>query len=161
MNISLRQGIAVSSSFVANFTQIEIDALISCPKEISAAPARSLKLEGAHLRNDARLLATDGTKGTFTIFIRKNVDFPENFSVGLMYKANDDRPEIKLLRCNGKHGYYNEGMGGFVPTDPHYDFHIHRASEKALDSGFTAEKYATATTEFASLEEAVQYFVKL
>jgi hypothetical protein len=106
------------------------------------------------------LVATDGTKGSFAVFIRRNVDFPENFSVGLTYNANDGRAEIRLLRCNGKHGVYNRGTAGFDPNHPHYDFHIHRASESALESGSTAEKDATATTEYASLEEAVQYFVR-
>lgn len=144
---------------MAIFTQTEIDALISCPKEVVEAPSRSLRKEGAHLRNDAKLVATDQTKGSFAVFVRQNIDFPENFSVGLVFSANDGRPEIKLLRCNGKHGEFNRNSGS-DPSHPHWDFHIHRATEEALDSGCTAEKNATATTEFASLEEAVQYFVK-
>lgn len=144
---------------MASFTQAEIDALIICPKEVTEAPSRSLRKEGAHLRNDSKFVATDKTKGIFAVFIRKSIDFPENFSVGLVYNANDGRPEIKLLRCNGKHGVYNKGTG-FDPSHPHWDFHIHRATEEALESGAAAEKNATATTEFASLEETVQYFVK-
>jgi hypothetical protein len=62
-----------------------------------------------------------------------------------MYNPNDGRSEIKLLRCNGKHGVFNRGNNGFDPGHPHWDFHIHKASEDALDSGNTAEK---------------QYFVK-
>lgn len=89
--------------------------------------------------------------------MRKNDDFPENFSVGLRYSANDGRPEITLLRCNGKHGVFT---GAGDSTHPHWDFHIHQASEAAQDAGFTAEKYATSTTEFASYEQAVQYFIR-
>jgi hypothetical protein len=77
-----------------------------------------------------------------------------------MYNPNDGRSEIKLLRCNGKHGVFNRGNNGFDPGHPHWDFHIHKASEDALDSGNTAEKNATVTSEFASSEEAAQYFVK-
>jgi hypothetical protein len=142
---------------VAIYTQAEIDQLIACPKMVTEPPAKELKLEGANYRNDARLIASDDTKGAFSVFIRKNADFPENFSIGLIYSPNDGiRQEINLLRCNGKHGVCNRGD----PNHPHWNYHIHRASEAALEAGEAAEKYAVTTAEFASLEEAVQYFVK-
>jgi hypothetical protein len=104
------------------------------------------------------MIAMDGTKGTFWMFMRRNADFPENFSVGLRYNAFDGRPEITLLRCNGKHGVYT-GEGDAI--HPHWDFHVHTASEAAQDAGFTAEKYGAKTTEFASYEQAVQHFIKV
>jgi hypothetical protein len=143
---------------VAAYSDVEIDALISCPKEICEAPARALKIVDADWRNNAKMQATDGTKGTFSMFMRKNEDLPENFSVGLRYNGNDGRPEITLLRCNGKHGTFT-GAGDAI--HPHWDFHIHQATEAAQDAGFTAEKYATKTTAFASYEQAVQYFLKI
>lgn len=91
------------------------------------------------------------------MFMRKNVFFEENFSVGLVYSSNDGRGDIILLRCNGKHGPFN---AQYDPNNWHTYNHIHRASESDLDAGFRAEKHATQTTEFASLEEAIQYFVK-
>lgn len=84
---------------MAEFTQSEIDHLISCPKEILEAPYRELKLVGADWRNGAKLGALDGTKGAFLVFMRKNDDFPENFSIGLKYNAGDGRGEITLIRC--------------------------------------------------------------
>ena len=100
---------------------------------------------------------TTTIKGGFIIFMRRNDDFPENFSVGLRYSANDGRPEITLLRCNGKHGVFT---GAGDATHPHWDFHIHMASEAAQDAGYVAEKFAEKTAEFASYEQAIQYFVK-
>jgi hypothetical protein len=100
---------------------------------------------------------TDATTGTFSVFIRKNAVFDENFSVGLVYRSSDGRGEVILLRCNGKHGTYNFNSD---PNHPHYDFHVHKASETAIEAGERAEKHAVKTTEFASYREAVQYFVK-
>jgi hypothetical protein len=142
---------------MAPFTQADVDQLITCAKEISEAPARELKLEGAHWRNDAKLVASDGTKGSFSMFLRRSEDFPENFSIGLTYSPNDGRPSIMLVRCNGKHGVFNNGSD---PAHPHWDYHIHRATERAIEAGFAPEKYAEKTNEFASYEEALQYFVK-
>ncbi len=72
----------------------------------------------------------------------------------------DGRPELRLLRCNGKHGQFNRGNNAFDPSHPHWDFHVHRVTQDALDSGCDAEKNATVATEFASLKEAVQYLLK-
>jgi hypothetical protein len=140
---------------VATFTQESIDELISCLKEVTEGPKR-LQLDRGQWRADAVLVASNDIKGTFRVFLRKNEDFPENFSVGLNYTAHDERGEITLIRCNGKHGDFNKG---FDPDHPHFAFHIHRATEKALNDGFAAERYAEKTDAFASYEEAVQYFV--
>lgn len=145
---------------MATFTQAEIDSLIQCPKEISEAPTRDMRKDGAYLRNDAKLVATDDTKGFFTLFIRESAFFAENFSVGLNYHALDGRSELKLLRCNGKHGKFNRGNNAFDPSHPHWAFHVHRATQDALDLGFEAGKTASVATEFASVKEAVQYLLK-
>jgi hypothetical protein len=116
-----------------------------------------MKLDGAQFRNAAKLIALNETKGEFTIFMRQNADFPENFSIGLTYSPHDGREAITLLRCNGKHGDFNES---FDQEHPHWDFHIHLASENAIEAGFTPEKFAVKTTEYASFEEALQLFVK-
>lgn len=141
---------------MAPFTSGEIDLLISCSKEIAEAPAKALKLVDADWRNGAKLRAAD-VKGVFSMFMRKNDDFPENFSVGLSYNAQDGRPEITLLRCNGKHGQFT-GLGD--AAHPHWGFHIHTATEEAQNAGFAPEKYASISSDFASYEEALQYFVK-
>lgn len=142
---------------VAKFTQSEIDHLVSCPKTVDSPPSKSLVQDGAHWRNEAKLVAKDDTKGTFSMYLRKNAFFEENFSVGLVYSSNDGRGEITLLRCNGKHGPCN---AQYDPNNWHAHNHIHRARESDLEAGYRPEKHAILTTEFASLEEAVQYFVK-
>ncbi|MDQ6701222.1 MAG: hypothetical protein M3Z36_13665 [Acidobacteriota bacterium] len=142
---------------MAVYNQNEIDDLIECPKNIFEAPKRAMKLVGADWRNDMRLVSCDEPILDFSVFMRKNEDFPENFSVGLKYHPKDDRGEIILLRCNGPHGGYN---ASFDPDHPHWAYHVHRADEKAIDAGLKAEKYARITTAYASFEEALRYFVR-
>lgn len=139
------------------YDQKELDELISCPKMLSEPPRRDLRLVGADWRNDMKLVS-EGQPGEFSAFFRRSDEFPENFSVGLIYDPKDGSGEITLLRCNGQHGVFN---GTFDPRHPHWGYHVHRATEQALNAGLKAEKYASTTTEYASYEQAVQYFLKL
>lgn len=143
---------------MSDFTQSEIDYLIGCAKVVSEPPKREMKGAAGHLRNDAKLVASDGqTKGEFAVFMRRNEDFPENFSIGLIYRPLDGRQEITLLRCNGPHGDFNRSLD---PNHPHCLFHIHHAEQSALDAGLAAESRAYTTSEYASYEEAMGFFLK-
>ena len=97
------------------YTQQEIDDLIDCPNVVSEAPKREMKLDRGHFRNDMRLKSTDD-KLEFRVFMRRNEDLPENFSIGLAFLAKDGSGEVVLLRCNGPHGGYNDS---FDPDHPH------------------------------------------
>lgn len=138
------------------YTQQEIDALIACPKVVSEPPRRDPKLDRGHFRNDMRLKSISG-ESEFRVFMRRSEDLPENFSVGLAFLAKDGSGEIILMRCNGPHGGYNDS---FDPNHPHWDFHVHRASAEMIEGGLRPEKHATINKDFASYEEAVQYFLK-
>lgn len=94
------------------YTQQEIDDLIACPKVVSEAPKRDMKLDRGHFRNDMRLKSTDD-KLEFRVFVRRSEDLPENFSIGLAFLAKDGSGEVVLLRCNGPHGGYNDSS---IPT---------------------------------------------
>ena len=142
---------------VAAYSDTEISTLIECPKVISEAPKKDFKSNGAHLQKDMRLIS-EGVNGDFSVFFRQSTEFPENFSIGLMYHPNDGRESITLLRCNGPHGEYN---GKLDPNHPHWDFHVHKATEQAQDAGMKAERNADKVTDYAFFEEAIQYFVKL
>ena len=138
------------------YSQDEIDNLIGCAKVVSEPPKRDLKLDRGHFRNDMRLKSTDG-KLDFRVFMRRSEDLPENFSVGLAFLPKDGTGEVLLLRCNGPHGGYNDS---FDPEHPHWDFHVHRASAEMIEAGQRPEKAAAVNRDFASYEEAVQYFLR-
>ena len=48
----------------------------------------------------------------------------------------------------------------FDPGHPHYDYHVHRASAEMIEAGLRPEKAATINRDFASYEEALQYFLR-
>ncbi|QNI31496.1 hypothetical protein H7849_20835 [Alloacidobacterium dinghuense] len=145
INLPITTNIRVLSGSVGAYAQDEIDDLISRRKTFSEAPRRELKIEGAHARNDAKLVA-ENVSGEFRMFMRRSEDFPENFSIGLVYQPTDGSGEITLLRCNGKHGEYR---GTFDPDHPHYDFHIHKADAAIMATGCRPEKNAAKTLEYA------------
>lgn len=138
------------------YSQAEIDELIGCAKVVAEPPKRDLREDRGHYRNDMRLRSSDGQLD-FRVFMRRNVDLPENFSVGLAYLPKDGTGEVPLLRCNGPHGGYN---AAFDAAHPHWDFHVHRASAEMIEAGQRPEKAAEVNKDFASYEEAVQYFLR-
>jgi hypothetical protein len=138
------------------YTQEEIDRLIGCPKIVSEPPKRQMKLDNGSFRNDMLLKSADGELN-FRVFMRRSEDLSENFSVGLVFMPKDGTGEVHLLRCNAPHGGYNDQ---FDATHPHWDFHVHRATPEMIDAGLRPEKAAEVNRDFASYEEALQYFLK-
>jgi hypothetical protein len=149
----------MGSKHVAAYSDEEIDKLIQCPKSVREHPRRELKLCGAYWRNDMTLNSSDPDR-KFAVFMRKNEDLPENFSIGLNFLPNDLRGDIVLVRCSGPHGTFTEGID-FNPLSHHWDFHIHRASEAAMNAGFRADKFAARTDAFETYDGALQYFLRL
>lgn len=139
-----------------DYTSLELIKFLAIPKLISDPPRREMRLERGHWRSDMRLKSIGGDED-FRVFMRKSEEFAENFSIGLVYIPKDGSGEIVLLRCNGPHGEFNRT---FDPSHPHYTFHIHLAKEAAIAFGERAESYAAPCSEFASYEEALQYFIR-
>jgi hypothetical protein len=138
------------------YTQKEIDELISCPKVVTEPPKKEMRFERGSKRNDMRLQSKDGEKD-FSVFIRVNEKFPENFSIGLEYHPKDGRGSIILLRCNGPHGDFETPSGTPVP---HTQYHIHKAKEKNLVAGDKPERGGEPTTEYATYMQAIHYLLK-
>ncbi len=99
------------------------------------------------------MISTDG-KYSFYGFIRQNLKFLENFSIGLIYNPKEERGTLDLLRCNGPHGENNVHLH-------HIGCHIHRATAERIAKGLKPEGYIELTEDYATLDDAIQYFVKL
>lgn len=138
---------------MSEHTQEQIDDLISCRKEITEPPKKNSVLLHGSYRNDFKC-ASGGR--LFSVFMRQNFALPENFSVGLMYSA-DDGHKLMLMRCNGPHGPHSETFSG---PPWHEGFHIHLASKDMIDAGRKPEAHAELTREFAGYESALRYFLK-
>lgn len=132
------------------YTDSLIKELFECEKQIIDPPAKEFKEDRGQLKKVFTLQSVDG-KYVFNAFIRYNIKFSENFSVGLDYNPREEKGTLCLLRCNGAHG---ENI--MYPHHPY--FHIHRANAKSINSGLKPESNIVQTKDYASLEQAIQYF---
>lgn len=136
---------------IMTYTDQFIQSLIFCPKTIVESPKDSGISRGSY-KTIFGMVSLDG-QHSFSGFISRNVLFQENFSIGLVYIPKDEKGKICLLRCNGLHG---EVIG--VPH--HSFFHIHTVTADDLNNGIKVEKHTQQTTEYSTLEDAIQFYVK-
>lgn len=137
------------------YTDDELSDLIACPKVITNPPHREMRLDGQHWRNEMDLVASDDKALTFHVFMRRNDNIPENFSIGLDFRHVEERDTICLLRCNGPHGRY---LGQRDPA--HIRRHIHYARAENIEAGARAERGGVETDEYSSYEDALAYFLQ-
>ena len=137
------------------YTQDEIDDLITCPKLIAEPPKKEMWLERGSRRNNMPLISEKGDR-EFYVYLRVNEDFPENFSIGLDYVPKEVRGSICLLRCNGPHG---EFVDNSETPHPHFLPHIHKAKPENIASGLRAERGGEVTSRYLSYLQALAYFL--
>ena len=140
------------------WTQAELDDLISCPKQVIDPPRKEMRSERGHQRNDMTLGSLNG-EWRFSVFMRSNERFPENFSVGMIYDPRDEPGDLTLLRCNGPHGEHDNSP--MDDSQPHFGYHIHRAKADVINAGLLPQKFVELTDAYASFPEAVRHFLKL
>lgn len=133
----------------------EIQNLINCPKLILENPRKTSKTLQGSERNDFKLVAQNDQALIFRVFMRQNIKFPEHFSIGLEYTTPDNK-DIKLVRYNGFHQHTNK----VINTDKFEDFHIHTATQDALEEGLAAETFAIITKDYDTFEKALLSFWK-
>lgn len=138
-----------------SYTQDELDTLIALSKEITEPPRREWAEQLGHLRNGMRLKSEDETK-QFSVFIRVNKEFHENFSIGLIYSPQEGGRDIPLLRYNGPHGEFNRG----VHPHTHFQYHVHRVDAELLNAERDPMAKAAETSTYASCEEAIIHFCR-
>ena len=155
-------------------TEDDIQRLISLPKAIdSASPVRGYTERRGNRRRRLNLRAAgENVSAEFTVFIRQNLVFEENFSIGLRYRTGiTGLGNVTLVRYNGPHGEYSRDPDGHFAQP-----HVHRitaagiaagrVSPKELDRQIT-DRYSTfdsALFAFLSdvmVEEFLEYFPNL
>lgn len=135
------------------YTDQFIKELLDCEKQIIDPPTRDYKEDRGLIKKGFTLQSLDG-RFTFYAFIRGNLQFKENFTVGLDYNPKEEKGTICLLRCNGAHG-----ENRMFPHHSH--FHVHKASAETINSGLKPESNIFEINDYATLDDAVQYFLKL
>jgi len=136
-----------------NYTDEFINQLFSCPKIFVDHPLKEYREDRGHMKKNFTLQSEDG-QFFFKGFIRYNIRFPENFSVGLDYNPREEKGTICLLRCNGNHGEN-------VVFPDHSTCHIHRATAHTINEGLKPESNIEETIAYMNVEEAIQYYIKL
>ena len=154
----------VDSSLAAALLKKEGYVVIGDIQDVAQGRMRA---ERGHQRKDMTLRSLDG-EWRFSVFMRVNERFPENFSVGLIYDPRDEAGDLTLLRCNGPHGehdplattgdYRNSPM---EDPQPHFGYHIHRARADVINAGLAPLKFAELTEAYASFPEALHHFLRL
>lgn len=138
-------------------TEAELSDLIACPKQITrATPAKGYKEADGYKRK--RLEVEGSADRVYSVFIRQNATFIENFSIGLRYNTKKKhRGTVTLVRYNGPHGEESRSEDGHYATP-----HIHRMTvdEMNSDNMEPQEKHREITDRFSSFEEALFVFFK-
>jgi len=132
----------------------QIEMLISMPKKVTKAPRKLPLDEFGHSRNDFELQSTDKVNH-FRVFMRQNLDFQENFSIGLNLLGTDGS-DTPLLRCNGPYGAHIE-LSASLP--PHFTYHIHIATADSLENGTQPEIHAEETSAYGTFDDALAFFL--
>jgi len=135
-----------------SYTTEIIDELIVRPKRVSKPPSKEFKEENRHRRKDMELVGVDG--GDFSVFIRQSLEFPEDFSLGLLYILEGKR--ILLVRYNGQHEQTDDVI---KLQNLHFQYHIHKASPENLNNGRLEKHASTHSANYASFEEATTEFL--
>ena len=138
-------------------TNQAIQDLIRLPKVITARmPARGYREEYGSRRCDLDIKSSNDNDRAFPVFIRQNLRFAGNFTVGLRYTANQGKlTTITLVRYNGPHGETSRAPDG------HYlQPHIHYITEEEIAAGHTQpqESYRELTDQYNTLDEALRAF---
>ena len=146
-------------------TDRDIDEMVRLPKVIvEKTPAGGYKEQSGHRRCDLKLeIASDENEqvledGNFSVFIRQNIKFIDNFSIGLKFRSLERALRtIVLVRYNGPHGErIHQG-------DEHYHKpHVHRLTAADLESGnfHPRERHREITDRYVLLDQAIDVFFR-
>jgi len=125
-----------------------ITDLITCPKRIVEPPKKTMTLKNRSFRNDMKLVSFDEEK-SFYVFMRISEDFPDDFSIGLIYSSPEGKIFL-LFRCNGPHG---ECVSDFLEGETHFGYHEHM-----LVAGSNSMN-ASITDAYGTYQDAVVHFM--
>ena len=126
-----------------DYTDELIRVLIECPKQVIRPPKKMMAERRRNRCNDMRLRC-DANGQEFDVFIRVNMDFPENFSIGLRHCPPEGGRQ-ELLRYNGPHGAFKARRGDQVHSA---SSHIHLADEDSIKAGLRADHGGEKTDEY-------------
>ncbi len=140
-------------------TDDDIARLIGLPKIIvNQTPSTGYSEVDNNRRRNLDLRAESDPSQRFSVFIRQNMTFIENYSIGLRYHS--DIPvlgAITILRYNGPHGETSRAPDGHFAQP-----HIHRIAANELTSGSShpQERDRDPTDRYSTFEQAIAAFIE-
>lgn len=143
----------------------EIEELLKEPKILPDNWQSQFRLKDkSNFQHQECSIEIKGDKvSSFRVIIRRNKINSFDFSIILIYQDKEGK-EYRLLRYNGKHpsehtNKWEEGQGQqnckFAPS-----FHIHRATERYQEAGYSIDGYAEVTTTYQDFRSALNCFLK-
>lgn len=131
-------------------TDDEIATLQAKGKAVTNAKAKSRE-QRKSVQTNYSVEALDGQE-KFELYTRQNLIDQENYSCGLIYK-HPSGAQITLARYNGSnHEHRNPLENGELIR---FKCHIHRATQRYIELGDKAEKYAETTDRYNDLKGAI------
>lgn len=143
----------------STLTEHDLQKLRELPKTIQGRiPRRDFQEEDGHRRGKLDLLSISDSRLQFQVFIRQNIRFIENFSIGLQYPTNHRIPgTITLVRYNGSHGEEAKSPDGHFGRP-----HIHYVTAQELSEGHLQprENKRVLTDRYTTFEDAIRVFLQ-
>ncbi len=137
---------------------ITLEELVFGHKTITNKRRPEFKQDQKHLRADILLQCGDPTI-SMTMFLRKLIDIPEDFSVGLRLNTPNTflDTSVVLVRFQGPHGgqSINRNL-----NDLHNRYHIHLYSQEDFDRRRKRASVDKCEANFNSFEEAICQFLE-
>lgn len=135
---------------MAVLTDAFIAELLAMPKVVTK-PKQAVKIQKKSERANYQVVSQCG-QHAFELYSRQNQVDPEAYSCGLIYQPGGGEKGTPLVRYNGSnHTHYNPLEGAFIVNK----CHIHRATERYIEAGDKAEKYAETTTRYTNMAGAM------
>lgn len=127
----------------------EIEKYIKIEKKLSDTNIK-WKNQRKSLQSDFNVYNTE-LGISFTIYLRQNLIDPDHFSCGLVINLNNEK--ITLLRFNGCN---HEHTNHLEKEKFAFKYHIHRATQRYIDSNQKIDGYAYPTERYSNLEGAIK-----
>lgn len=132
-------------------TDEEIKWLLSQAKRITGPKGK----QRTQRKSEQASYFVESVEGSykFELYTRQNTIDQDHYSCGLIYHAADGT-NIPLVRYNGSnHEHRNPLEGGELIR---FQCHIHKATQRYMEMGDKAEKYAETTDRYTTLAGAFE-----
>lgn len=137
-------------------TDNDIDALIAEKKTVPLNFKESFRFKKKFKHKQSNQLVKGANGNAFNVIIRQNTINIFDFSVILAFVPPNTKNDFILRRYNGSsHEHTNKIEGDTLDS-----FHIHAATERYQERGMDEEAFATPTTRYSTVGDALDCLIE-